>query len=58
MDQRTKEVAPGVRMRVLKELDGYLYMSKYSTRGRTFQEQTLSNRCIFSVNDPVHFRRP
>ncbi|KAF4466688.1 hypothetical protein FALBO_6453 [Fusarium albosuccineum] len=52
----TFEVIPGVEMGVVTGLDGLLKSSVYNTRAWTFQEQVLSRRVLYFIEDKVFYR--
>ncbi|KAF4458054.1 hypothetical protein F53441_129 [Fusarium austroafricanum] len=52
----TVEVIPGVEMGVVTGLDGLLQSSVYDSRAWTFQEQVLSRRCLYFIDNKVFFR--
>ncbi|KAI0909259.1 HET-domain-containing protein [Ustulina deusta] len=47
---------PGVRLGAYISLDQRMKHSVYSSRAWTFQEQLLSARCLFFIDDLVYFR--
>ncbi|KAH6959507.1 heterokaryon incompatibility protein-domain-containing protein [Fusarium avenaceum] len=50
------EVAPGVEMGVVQGLDGLLKRSVYESRAWTFQEQVLSRRVLYFIDNKVFYR--
>ncbi|KAL6922870.1 hypothetical protein FSST1_000144 [Fusarium sambucinum] len=52
----TLEVAPGVGMGIVEGLDGLLKQSVYESRAWTFQEQVLSRRVLYFINNKVFYR--
>ncbi|KAM5387017.1 hypothetical protein ACJZ2D_000310 [Fusarium nematophilum] len=54
--ENTFEVIPGVEMGVVTGLDGLLKNSVYDSRAWTFQEQVLSRRVVYFVDDKVFYR--
>ncbi|KAI0449746.1 HET-domain-containing protein [Xylaria acuta] len=51
-----KEIMPGVRLGGYITLDQRMKRSVYSSRAWTFQEQFLSARCLFFIDNVVYFR--
>ncbi|KAL3590838.1 hypothetical protein FPOAC2_13040 [Fusarium poae] len=52
----TTEVAPGVGMGVVEGLNGLLRQSVYASRAWTLQEEVLSRRILYFVNNKVFYR--
>ncbi|KAF5640539.1 hypothetical protein F52700_3690 [Fusarium sp. NRRL 52700] len=52
----TFEIVPGVEMGILAGLDGLLKRSVYDSRAWTFQEQVLSRRVLYFIENKVFYR--
>ncbi|KAF5682768.1 hypothetical protein FCIRC_4819 [Fusarium circinatum] len=52
----TFEIVPGVHMGVVTGLDGLLKRSVYNSRAWTFQEQVLSRRVLYFIENKVFYR--
>ncbi|KAF4969171.1 hypothetical protein FSARC_3547 [Fusarium sarcochroum] len=52
----TVEVIPGVEMGIVTGLDGLLKTSVYNSRAWTFQEQVLSRRVLYFIDDKIFYR--
>ncbi|KAJ3523374.1 hypothetical protein NM208_g12478 [Fusarium decemcellulare] len=52
----TFEITPGVEMGVVTGLDGLLKSSVYDSRAWTFQEQVLSRRVLYFIDNKVFYR--
>ncbi|KAF5571126.1 hypothetical protein FPHYL_642 [Fusarium phyllophilum] len=50
------EIVPGVEMGIVTGLDGLLKRSVYGSRAWTFQEQVLSRRVLYFIDNKVFFR--
>ncbi|KAF5676552.1 hypothetical protein FHETE_2048 [Fusarium heterosporum] len=54
--QNTSAICPGVEMGIVTGMDGLLKTSVYDTRAWTFQEQVLSRRVLYFLDDRVFYR--
>ncbi|KAM0083924.1 hypothetical protein ACKRZS_003869 [Fusarium odoratissimum] len=52
----TFEIMPGVEMGIVTGLDGLLKRSVYDSRAWTFQEQVLSRRVLYFIDNKVFYR--
>ncbi|KAF5532526.1 hypothetical protein FMEXI_12326 [Fusarium mexicanum] len=52
----TVEIVPGVEMGIVTGLDALLQHSVYNSRAWTFQEQVLSRRVLYFVDNKVFYR--
>ncbi|KAI1027142.1 hypothetical protein LB504_007924 [Fusarium proliferatum] len=52
----TSQVVPGVQMGIVTGLDGLLKQSVYHSRAWTFQEQVLSRRVLYFIDNKVFYR--
>ncbi|KAF5616872.1 uncharacterized protein FTJAE_12864 [Fusarium tjaetaba] len=52
----TFEVVPGVQLGIVTGLDGLLRQSVYHSRAWTFQEQVLSRRVLYFIDNKVFYR--
>ncbi|KAF5980922.1 hypothetical protein FCOIX_4568 [Fusarium coicis] len=52
----TFEIVPGIEMGIVTVLDGLLERSVYSSRAWTFQEQVLSRRGLYFIENKVFYR--
>ncbi|KAK3303885.1 heterokaryon incompatibility protein-domain-containing protein [Chaetomium strumarium] len=56
MSRPSEEILPGVKLDAYPVLELLLKNSVYSTRAWTFQENILSRRCVYFVDNNVFFR--
>ncbi|KAK4039406.1 hypothetical protein C8A01DRAFT_47124 [Parachaetomium inaequale] len=56
MPRYPEEIIPGVRLDAYIELDQVMKFSVHSSRAWTFQEEILSRRLVYFVDDKVYFR--
>ncbi|KAF4989058.1 hypothetical protein FGRMN_9388 [Fusarium graminum] len=54
--QNTLAICPGVEMGIVTGMDGLLKTSVYDTRAWTFQEQVLSRRVLYFLDNRVFYR--
>ncbi|KAF5236798.1 hypothetical protein FANTH_11119 [Fusarium anthophilum] len=54
--KQTIEVKPGISLGLYMEMSTLLNASPYSSRGWTFQEQTLSRRALYFLDNKVFFQ--
>ncbi|KAF4442271.1 hypothetical protein FACUT_2088 [Fusarium acutatum] len=52
----TFEIVPGIEMGIVTGLDGLLERSVYNSRAWTFQEQVLSRRGLYFIDNKVFYR--
>lgn len=53
--QHIERCAPGLELMVVHPAETYINQSVWNTRGWTFQERVLSNRCLIFVADRVYW---
>ncbi|MCJ1377887.1 hypothetical protein MMC17_000983 [Xylographa soralifera] len=56
VNQYVEEVLPGVKLTCQTQPAAYMKVSRYSTRGWTYQEQYLARRSLIFINQQVYFK--